>query len=1381
MTKTNFFNLSATLSPLKNLILNPTQTFNFLWVSAETNDDINYYNTHLFEELKSETNLFCFYLNYASKSKTSTINTYIDIINKVLTQNRTLSSTDYLSLKTKLIELCDSTNYFKLFINDNLQKIQLSYNVIYDDYKYEHHNFNYHLSIIIKCISDFFPICLIIENAHYLERHIVSLLSSFLLSKPRLTIVFSFCNSNLNYYPSLKEFFSLTKINNYLSNHITLPFLTYHDVLSYLKSHSSLSNLDSLTLASLIIKKSCRSIFLAHYFINNLSFLESDFVHSHSCLTTELLISYLFNALHKTTKQCLLLASLEDSPFNLYELCRYYNYDYETVKKEALASQFIVPETSFTNTTIIRDEFFQFSSIYINSIIFDLLDKKQLTQVHNDHISYSIQTKKTISSISAAFIINPTNTYQFPNTISKDFFSQVLLEAYSAFHLETYHIAHDFFLLILNHFQNNFRHSQLLHFDIAYHHLLCKLYSNHSDIEQDWKTCFDISSNANERALLHLFKLRWLHQKEFAFDKLLLYAKHIFFHLNIHLGFIPKNKISLAIKFGLEFTNIFIFKLKQWLRIPIKAPLTSNELLIVDQTLNLLVLNAPFYLINLIVLIKERIIYQATRYRNPLNVLSLLKQMKYGEIKKINATLQSTISDKNLHLQLHKTSISSLYNLVITLFYTPLKYNLQDSNNIVQKSLNQKNISPNNAHYWLASIIFQQNFQLFNGDPLTSIQKSYDLNIFFFQQNCQLSSSSMVIEHANFNKKLLLILAENTPFNYQDLLKSNSNLIETNDNAEFILKFLIMFICFYKQDFKSVITIAKKLENKLNDYTLGIFYPLFSFYYSLALFFDYKLTDFKDPYSLQLLLKHLDVFQHLLNQDLTHYQPYYNILNSIKHYYHKNQTSHRLILDAIKSAEHHKQVLAKLIAHEITAIFYKDLNDKDNVQTHINLCINEYNYLNYTYKSKCLSKYYHFYFSDDTTPKKANDNIVFLLKNKTNIKSITDIELSYMFQFIFHFIDFDTGYFFQNNHNDLVLNYRFLSKNTPISKHNESIKTLPQFIKNQSYHSLHSKEILYQHSIQNITNPSNDTYVLDNHIHSILAIPLLTPTKCVFGVLYFENKLPNKNLSQSQLNNLYNYINLFELIIHNNILLQKPSADLLSFDTTFGKAKSSHHAKPSFNNSNNDDINAFHTMLSNLTPSSSNYFNSLKENLHKISSSIIHQDPIKLNPLSLTNLSALLNYVITISQPECRKRSIIIQTDFAKISDFLFDFNTMILLFFNLIIHRIDTTQNNSSIYISTNLFSDNNHPFIAITISDTNTHLSTETLLNSFTNTNSHHTINLAMILPIIDAFNGNVYISSYADVSTYMTITLPHTVETATESSSSKILSSYSDKQAT
>ena len=201
-------------------------------------------------------------------------------------------------------------------------------------------------------------------------------------------------------------------------------------------------------------------------------------------------------------------------------------------------------------------------------------------------------------------------------------------------------------------------------------------------------------------------------------------------------------------------------------------------------------------------------------------------------------------------------------------------------------------------------------------------------------------------------------------------------------------------------------------------------------------------------------------------------------------------------------------------------------------------------------------------------------------------------------------------------------------------------------------------------------------------------------------------------------------------------------------------------------------------MLSNLNPSSSDYFNSLKEELNKISASIITYDSLQLNSLSLTNLSSLLNYVITITQPECRKRSIKIQTDFTEISDFLFDFNNMILLFFNLIIHRIDTTQNNSSINISTNLFSDNNHPFIAITISDTNNHLSSETLLNSFTNTHSNQTINLAMILPIIDAFNGNIYISSYADVSAYMTITLPHTVETATESSSSNILSSYSDK---
>tara|TARA_Y100001970_G_scaffold263174_1_gene348330 strand:+ start:15751 stop:19902 length:4152 start_codon:yes stop_codon:yes gene_type:complete len=1378
----SLINISQKLSQLIKLIDKPIKQFNFFWLSAETDDDIHYYNTNLFDSLKSKSNLFCFYINFASKPRTNIITTYIDIINKLLTQNRTLSARDYLLLKQKLSTICDSTQYFKLFINDNLQKIQLSYNVIYDDYKYEHHNFNYHLSVILKCISEFYSICLIIENGHLLERHVVMLLSSFLLSQPSLTVVFTFPNYNLSLYPSLNEFFSLIKLNNYLTKDISLPSINYHDILVTLKSFTSISHLDALSLASLILKKSSRSIFLINFFLNNLSFLESDFVSSRPFITRELLIHEIFNGLSEATKHCMLLACLEDSPFNLYEICRFYDYDYSTIKNDALNAQFILPEHSFSNLGVIRDHYFQFASISIISIILDGLSKKQLTQIHNDHISYSIQSKKTISYVSTSFIIDPSNNYQFPKTISKDFFSQLVLEAYSSIHLEQHNIAHDFFFLLLNYFKNNFIHSKLFHFDIAYHHLLCKLYSNHSDIQKEWQNCFLISTNNKERALLHLFKMKWLHQKQFNYYDLTLEATQSLAYLNINLGFIPSNKFFLTFKFGIEFLKLSIWKLKKFFHFSKSLPTTSSEILIIAQVLNLLVLNAPLFLLDLMVFIKERIINQANIHIISIDLLDAVKKMKSGDIKKLDILFQEKPTIDTTSFKYDRTDIYTFPDFIKTLFYTPLKYNLEKSTYDIKTFLNNKlTLSSSSSHYWLACINFHQNFQLLNGVSLQQIQQSYDLNIFFFLKTCHLSSS-IIISHTTLHKQLLTILAENQTFDCHTFINQNKVVLESNESAEPILKFLIMFICFYKQDYKSAINIGKNLENKFNNYLLGIFYPLFCFYYSLSLFFDYKLTSTKDPASLQLLFRHIDIFNHLITQDLHHYKPYYNILKSIQNYYHSNKNSHRLILETIESSDHYKQPLANLIAHEIAAIFYHDLHDKDGVQKHIDICIKSYDTLGYCYKRDSLSKHYHFYLSKDTKPlaSDSEDNIVFLLKNKKNVHSITDIELSYMFQFIFRYIDFDSGYFFKSDHEDLILNYTFLSKDVSLAKDNTSITTFPPFIQTHCNQVFYSQKLFYQSSSQLSQSGSPDSYILDHNIDSILVIPLLTPAQSVSGILYFENKTSQDQLSQSQLENLYNYIHLFELIIHNNSLLHHSTSKSLSFNTNFQNFNST-DSDLSHKLSQETELNMITDLTPNKSTDSSNYFNSLKAQLTIIASSILNNDSFSPNSFSSANISSLLNYAITIIQPECRKRSIKIHTELSDISDSLLDFSNMILIFFNIIIHSIESINQSGSIFISSSVCSQHSEDSIIISFTDTSNTLDKDLIDLFLHNETSRNTVTLSMLIPIIDALKGTIYISSDNDHSTYLTISIPLIRKSNTQSNSNDILSSLSDKSST
>ncbi|RAP27147.1 hypothetical protein DID74_01010 [Candidatus Marinamargulisbacteria bacterium SCGC AG-333-B06] len=1147
MNSLTTINLSKKLSSLTNLILKPIQTFNFFWVSGDTYDDIHYYNISLFESLKSDSNLFCFYIDFASKSRTTIINIYIDIINKLLIQNRTLSPDDYLSLKKKLTALCDSTNYFKLFINDNLQKIQLSYNVVYEDYKYEHQNFNSYLSNIFKCISAYYPICLIIENGHLLERHVITLLSSFLLAKPSLTIVFTFPNDNLRYYSSLNDFFSLLKLNNYITKFMSFPTLIYHDILPVLKNISNLSHqlphIDVLHCASLIIKKSSRSIFLATYFINNIPFLNSDFIQSHESLTLHQLIETLFNKLTDATKQCMLLAALEDSPFNLYEICSYYQHDYDSVKIEALNSQFIIPEISLSNIAIVRDDYFQFSTIGISSIILDLIDTDHLTQIHQDHISYSILSKKSISYVSVSFIMNLSHNYTLPKTISKDFFSQLILEAYSSIHLEHYHIGYDFFSLILKYFKKKFIHSQAFHFDLAYHHLLCKLDSQNTDITKDWDYCFSVSTNNTERALLSLFKMKWLHKEQFSFDHIISEARGSLKSLSISLGVIPKYQSLISIMLMMEYFKLFYIKLIKRIMPPTKNPASNHDLLIIGQLLNMLLLTAPSHLIELITMIKARVLEQSTITITRINFITLITILRQGNIDKLDEQFNAVRSPSFSH---DITYVFSINNLLKSLFYFPLKKGLSKSTHNISQTLSST--PPTDYHYWLAFINFQVYFQCFNGISIETIKKSYDLHIFFFLNNCHIPSSSIILDHISFHNSILDSFAQNTTFDVTNFLLKNKALFHNNDIIEQILKLLVVFLCFFKHDYKSAISLCRGLENKITDYFTGIFYPLFCFYYSLSLYFDYKYSATHSSDSLPLLNKHIDVFSHLTNQKLDHFKSYKLILESIKHSYYNNSSGHRLILEAIELSVTHQQPLVKLIAHEIAAIFYQELHDHDGIKKHIDSCMMGYDQIGYAYKYSSLAKQYYAYCTSANDSDDSSDNIVFLLKNKKNPHYIVDIELSYMFQFIFRYLDFHTGYFFKTQDQDLVLNYRFSSKNASLDKCQLSIESLPKFIKTQCYHVTYTKIILHEYSIQNNHPFSNESHIIDEDIHSIIAIPLLTPSQSVFGILYFENKDPNKHFTKSQIKNLYNYVNLFELIIHNNTLIQQPSSDSLSFD-----------------------------------------------------------------------------------------------------------------------------------------------------------------------------------------------------------------------------------------
>ena len=345
---------------------------------------------------------------------------------------------------------------------------------------------------------------------------------------------------------------------------------------------------------------------------------------------------------------------------------------------------------------------------------------------------------------------------------------------------------------------------------------------------------------------------------------------------------------------------------------------------------------------------------------------------------------------------------------------------------------------------------------------------------------------------------------------------------------------------------------------------------------------------------------------------------------------------------------------------------------------------------------------------------------------------------------------------------------------------NTSITTFPPFIQTHCNQVFYSQKLFYQSSSQLSQSGSPDSYILDHNIDSILVIPLLTPAQSVSGILYFENKTSQDQLSQSQLENLYNYIHLFELIIHNNSLLHHSTSKSLSFNTNFQNFNST-DSDLSHKLSQETELNMITDLTPNKLTDSSNYFNSLKAQLTIIASSILNNDSFSPNSFSSANISSLLNYAITIIQPECRKRSIKIHTELSDISDSLLDFSNMILIFFNIIIHSIESINQSGSIFISSSVCSQHSEDSIIISFTDTSNTLDKDLIDLFLHNETSRNTVTLSMLIPIIDALKGTIYISSDNDHSTYLTISIPLIRKSNTQSNSNDILSSLSDKSST
>jgi hypothetical protein len=1339
MPKVNPINLSNKLSQLELLITHPVNTFNFIWVSADTFDDLNYYNKSLVELLKLNKKLFYFYIDYSHRSRLSIINKYLDIINQVLNYNRTLSAEKYEQLKNELIRICKETNYFKLYINDNLQKIQISYNVIYENYKYEHQNFNAHLSNILKWLAEFYPVCLIIENSHQADQHNIIFLSSLLLSKPNITIVFTFSNNMLDSSKSIKELYSILKENHLITKQINLASLDYYDLLEYLKLVPSLSHLQARSYASLIIKKCKRSIPVFNYFIQNIEELDSFAIASNANISIESLVIYLLNKVSIETKKCLLLACLEGSPFNLQEICRYYGYNYQKIKDDALKNKLISEEVPIEHTSIIREGYFQFISYSSSRIILENCDPKVLLDLHHEHWNYCIKRKKVINAQTAQFIAENTKNDQLFKNVSKDFFSQLLLEAYACVHLESYSKAHDYFCIILTNLDEFIQHSKSLHFDVAYHYLLSKLYSSHTNLDKEWQQCFDLATHRKERALLHLFKMKWYHQKQFSYNSLIFEAKNVLRYFKTSLGFVPRNKALQLIKYSSEVFRFFINKDKLSKILKKDASNDYSELLIISHVFNLLITTGPYNTTNLLLFIRERVIDNFKRNSNAPNVFTISKNMIKGNINKLETCFEQESKIKELS---DSEFTYSLPQFIKTLFFVPLKYNLRQANQEIESFLSNKiTISPNNSHYWLACINFQHNFQLFNGNVLSEIKQNYDLNVYFLKKSCRQTckfSSSAMLDHTNFHKFLLDECLSDKPFNYIKVIEDKKEVLESNEAAEPILKFLLMFVVFFKHDYKSSVEIAKKIEDKLNNFLTGVFYPLFCFYYSVSLFMEYKKTSEKDPSALQLIQKHMSVFSHLIDQNLSHYKSYYLILNSIQNNYFYCKRYHKIILEAIEEASKNNQLLVKLVAHEIAAIYYAEMHDSDGISRHIGICINAYKDREYIYKSNSLKKHYEFqcnYKNESTPVIDSTENIIYLLNTKKNKPDNYLSNITYMIEFVFQFVGFEVGYFVQKEVHDLQLSYEFLNNTLKFKKNNVSFDILPKFIQTQCNYVLFSETLIYECDLQYNSSFSSQPYVVENKLQAILVVPIISPELSIKGVFYFETKKETNSVSAEKLKELVRYMHLFEsMIVSKNLLNSslQDSANAMKLEPLL------------MDNQNKGGFKSAEKI-------SSEYFVELKSQLISISK-LIYEKGVVENEKSPSSLSSLINYVVTMIQSECRRRKIIIDTHLDDTEKIVIDFNNIILMFLCVLLYCIENTENESRFSLVTTKETCGNESFVVVALDVTLTKKTTKELFESFewqanNEEDANRALTLFLVQEIMALHQGNICLNASQD----------------------------------
>jgi len=318
----------------------------------------------------------------------------------------------------------------------------------------------------------------------------------------------------------------------------------------------------------LIYKKSTGSVFIRYYLLNNPDELNSSFFQTKSKITSDKLLRYVFNQFDILTKKCILLACLESSPFNLNYICQFYNADYECIKANFLANQLIIQEISYSHIDVIRNDYFQFFLTSIPTNLLSFLSTNDLNKVHHDHIIFCIQHKKCFSSFSASYCLSAYANSSKLTESSHDFFSQLMLEAYSSAHLEQFRVSYSFFLLIMTVFKQHFIKSQALHFDISYHLLLTKRDSFNKDIRKELEYCYGIAQSKTEKSLLSLFYTKTLHKEEFSFQDIALSASNTLQLQSISLGILPLNNFFIPFKLMVEYLKISFIKIKKKLKLP---------------------------------------------------------------------------------------------------------------------------------------------------------------------------------------------------------------------------------------------------------------------------------------------------------------------------------------------------------------------------------------------------------------------------------------------------------------------------------------------------------------------------------------------------------------------------------------------------------------------------------------------------------------------------------------------------------------------------------------------------------------------------------------------------------------------------------------------